>query len=223
MLDSIFDHVFEQLFAHYGEPPEPPGDSPWERIAAAALMQRAAPAAVATALSSLRETELLDPHSVLEIDPEELAELLEPAGATRQAAGRLRKLAGWLIEKHEGDAAHALDLDAETLRAELAEINGIGRATADALILHAARKPVFAVDRAAHRVFKRHGWFDFDADDDELKSSVEASLRHAPRRLTELHELIAQVGRDYCGSRPRCDDCPLAELLPEGGPREPEL
>ncbi|HEX5447392.1 MAG TPA: endonuclease III domain-containing protein [Pirellulales bacterium] len=221
MLDSAFDRVYEKLLAHYGPPQEPPGESPWERLVAVVLTQRATPAAVAAALDNLREADVHNPYSLLEVDSEELAELLQPAGAARQAAGRLQKLARWIIENHGGDVAEALSLDAETLRAELAAINGIGRATADALLLHAARKPAFVVDRAAHRVLKRHGWFDFDADDDELKMAIEAGLGHDPSRLKQLHLLIARAGRDYCGSRPRCDACPLAELLPDGGPREP--
>ena len=223
MPDSAFDRVHEKLLASYGTPPASPGDTPWERILAAVLLQRAAPAEVAAALSRLRDADLVAPQSLLDVDAEELAERLKPVGAARQAAGRLRKIARWLIDQHQGDAAQALDLDAETLRAELAAMNGIGRTTADAVVLQAACKTVFVVDRAAHRVFKRHGWFDFDADDSEIQAGVEAALDHDPHLLAQFHVLIQRVGRDHCGARPRCDECPLAELLPDSGPREAEL
>jgi endonuclease III len=40
--------------------------------------------------------------------------------------------------------------------------------------------------------------------------------------LPETDRLIRQVGRSHCGTRPKCDGCPLESLLPEGGAYEPE-
>lgn len=218
MTQMPFDHINDKLLVHYGPPPKLSGDSPWERLIVAVLAQRASPAAVSERLDKLREADLVSPLSVFDIDPEDLAELLGPA-----TAAKLRKLARWLIDQHQGDATRALTLDTETLRDELTAINGIGPATAAAIVLHAARASYFVVDRAAHRVFKRHGWFDFDADDAEIQASVEAGLAGGPQRLGRFHLLIQRVGHDFCGTRPRCAECPLGELLPEGGPREPEL
>ena len=39
----------------------------------------------------------------------------------------------------------------------------------------------------------------------------------------EYHALLVCLGKDYCRkSEPKCETCPLADMLPEGGPLEPE-
>jgi len=48
------------------------------------------------------------------------------------------------------------------------------------------------------------------------------SARHAPRTrlFNEYHALIVAAGKHCCLARePRCETCPLHELLPRGGPR----
>ena len=54
--------------------------------------------------------------------------------------------------------------------------------------------------------------------------SIEAGIAFLEGRVTELQRasmLIARAGRDFCGPAPRCEQCPLRELLPPGGPYEP--
>ena len=33
----------------------------------------------------------------------------------------------------------------------------------------------------------------------------------------ELHALLVNVGHHHCRKTPRCEECPLREMLPEGG------
>ena len=38
----------------------------------------------------------------------------------------------------------------------------------------------------------------------------------------EYHALLVRLGKDYCRkSGPRCAECPLAGMLPDGGPLTP--
>jgi endonuclease-3 related protein len=172
------------------------------------------------ALGRLREADLVDPRALVETPPEELADTIQPAGAGRQKAGRLRNASRYVIERHDGSLEAMFATDPETLWAELVAINGIGRETADTILLEVAGAPIFVVDLHAHRVLKRHGWIEFEADSEAVKQYCESGLERDTAVLREFHELVSRVGREHCQKTPLCDGCPLAELLPVGGPLE---
>lgn len=220
--------AFELLSRHYGESLPPVGDSLWQWLVAVLLEQQTTHERAERALNNLREAGIGDAKSLVELDADELAELIAPAGAAKTKASRLRNLARHLLAwaEREGTDDHFEDLeqfDTPSLRALLAAVNGISRTTADAMVLDAMGRPVFPAERAAHRVLKRHGWLDFDADDEALREEVESALDRDVDRLKRFHASIGHVGHDYCGQTPRCDGCPLQPLLPEGGPLEPDV
>ena len=64
----------------------------------------------------------------------------------------------------------------EDLRTELLSINGVGRETADSMILYAANKPIFVVDVYTRRTLERHGLITEKADYDEIRELFERSL-----------------------------------------------
>jgi endonuclease III related protein len=41
-----------------------------------------------------------------------------------------------------------------------------------------------------------------------------ASRSQQAQHYNELHALIVRAGNQYCGSTPKCEDCPLREFLP---------
>ncbi len=109
------------------------------------------------------------------------------------------------------------------MREELLGVSGIGPETADSILLYALGLPTFVVDTYTHRVAARHGWIGFDAGYYELKEYFESGLPVDAALYNELHALMVQVGKDHCRKRsPLCQGCPLADLLPPGGAREPE-
>ncbi|MHC5541179.1 endonuclease III domain-containing protein, partial [Singulisphaera rosea] len=136
----------------------------------------------------------------------------------------LRKLARWLVDDHRGSADRLLEesISVERLREELGSVNGIGRATADVLLLFGLRRPVYPVDRASYRIMVRHGWIDPTADYEEAQAVVERQRTDTPTTFAHLSSGMERIGRDFCRvSSPRCDECPLRPWLPEGGPVNP--
>ena len=99
---------------------------------------------------------------------------------------------------------------------------GIGPETADSILLYAAGVPTFVVDTYTHRVLARHGWIGYDADYDQIKDYFEGSLPDDAPMFNEYHALLVRVGHDYCRKTPKCDSCPLREMLPPGGLSEPD-
>jgi endonuclease-3 related protein len=221
-MPNVLQDVYQRLFAAYGPQHWWPGDSPFEVLIGAVLTQNTSWANVAKAIERLREADLLDPHALHAVPPKELEELIRPAGYFRVKAGRLRNLLELLLGRYDGSLEAMFAAGLETLRDELLSVNGIGPETADSILLYAAGLPTFVVDSYTYRVLARHGWIDFDADYHTIKAHFESSLDRDVALYNEFHALLVRLGKLHCRKKARCDGCPLAELLPDGGPREPE-
>ena len=153
---------------------------------------------------------------------EELEEKIRPAGYFRIKARRLRNLLAFLVERYGGSLDAMFQTGLAELREQLLGIHGIGPETADSILLYAGGLPSFVVDAYTHRVIARHGWIGFDADYYQIKDHFESGLPQDARLFNEYHALLVHVGKEHCRKTPRCEGCPLAELLPPGGPLEPE-
>ena len=102
------------------------------------------------------------------------------------------------------------------------EVHGVGPETADAILLYAGGLPTFVVDTYTHRILARHGWIGYDADYHEIKDSFESALPADVQLYNEYHARLVRVGKDYCKrTAPKCDACPLRDLLPKSGIVEP--
>ncbi|HPP52646.1 MAG TPA: endonuclease III domain-containing protein, partial [Thermoguttaceae bacterium] len=88
--------------------------------------------------------------------------------------------------------------------------------------LYAGNLPTFVVDAYTHRVLARHGWIGFDADYYQIKEYFEDQLEPDVQLFNEYHALLVRVGHLHCRRQPKCNGCPLEEMLPEGGPLTPE-
>lgn len=213
--------LYERLLSHYGPQGWWPGESPFEVLVGAVLTQNTSWKNVARAIENLREADLLDPVKLYEVDPEELAELIRPAGYFRLKTARLRNLLRFVVEQYDGslDAMFATDL--ETLRHELLAINGIGPETADSILLYAGQLPTFVIDTYTHRVLARHGWIEFGLDYHTLQEHLHSSLPVEVPLYNEFHALLVRVGNEHCRKQPKCEGCPLEPLLPASGPLDP--
>lgn len=227
--DESFPLIHDALVERYGLPePTTAGLDPFEAMVATLLDRALAPNKRDAALAALRDEGLLDPQALAEADPVEAEDALKAAGVSVARAGLapLRRLSRWLVELHHGSAEDLADregpVSSERLREELLAVNGIGPATADALLLFALRRPVYPVDRATYRILARHGWIDPDAGYDEARAVVERLAPDDPETLARVSLWFDRVGRDACRAGvARCERCPLRPFLPEGGPIDP--
>ena len=220
-MTATLDEVYQRLHAAYGPQHWWPGESPFEVMVGAVLVQNTAWKNVERAIENLRDACLLSPQALYEVSIDELQELIRPAGYFRMKARRLRNLLDYLFDQHDGSLQAMFDNDAQSLRQGLLQINGIGPETADSILLYAADKPVFVVDAYTNRVLKRHGWIDYDADYHEIQEHFQANLETDIALYNEFHALLVRVGHLHCRKTPKCDECPLVDLLPDGGVQQP--
>ncbi len=222
-MSGIMLQVYDRLFKAFGPQNWWPGDSGFEMIVGAMLTQNTSWKNVEKAIRNLRQADLMEPQALYNVPVEELEELLRPAGYYSVKARRLRSLLEFIIDRYNGSIKAMFRTDPATLREELLAVKGIGPETADSILLYAGNMPVFVVDAYTHRIFARHGWIGFDADYHQIQDYIQSSLPEDARLYNEYHALLVYAGKHYCLKKnPKCRECPLRELLPEGGPLEPE-
>lgn len=220
-MSRTLHQAYEVLHESLGPQEWWPGESPFEVMVGAILVQNTSWRNVARAIALLKEEALLDPSRLFALPPQDLEELLRPVGYFRIKAQRLRNLLHLIVEDFGGSVERLLELDVQTLRETLLSVSGIGPETADSIVLYAAHKPSFVVDTYTHRIFARHGWIDYAAGYYDIKDYCEGALPQDVQLYNELHALLVHVGHHWCKRAPRCDACPLEPLLPEGGIVEP--
>lgn len=201
---------YDALLAAYGPQHWWPGETPLEVIVGAVLTQNTAWTNVERAIANLKAADALDWHRLHRMSHAQLAELIRPAGYFNIKAKRLKNLVKWIVDRFDGDLDAMFALPTSTLREELLSINGIGRETADSILLYAGRHTTFVVDAYTARILKRHGLIDDEADYEIIKDVFESHLPADEPLFNEYHALLVQVGKRCCRPRdPRCDECPL--------------
>ncbi len=226
-LSDIRGEVVEALLD--ARPPSPPGGDPagagrFGRIARVLVGLVADPRVADRALEALEAAGLLDPRALGSAGAAEVDDVLKGAGVRFPGAklGPLRKVAAWVAAGGLGPDPEDQDgpgRSTESIRDDLRAINGVGPASADAVLLFALGRVAYPVDRPTYRILARHGWLDPSADYDEARSVLESLGPDDPARLARVAPALAAVAQAYCkAGNPRCDRCPLRPWLPEGGP-----
>lgn len=209
-VEGLLKEGFDKLFSFYGPRHWWPGDTPFEVMVGAILTQNTNWKNVEKAIKNLKSERVLDPHKLLRLHPMRLAALIRPAGYYRLKAGRLRNFLKYLVERYGGcDGKMALRPTGE-LREELLEVKGVGRETADSILLYALDKKIFVIDAYTKRILARHGLCADEATYEDLQGLFMDSLPDDVELFNEYHALIVEAGKDFCrNKKPRCDGCPL--------------
>jgi endonuclease-3 related protein len=190
-----------------------PDAEPFEVIVGAILVQNTAWANVERALALLREAGVLnDPAAMAALSEEELETLVRPSGQYRQKAKKLRAFLALIEER--GGLGELLSLPAGELRTVLLATWGIGKETADCILLYAGRYPGFIVDAYLIRLFSRLGIGPVASTSyDEWMAWTLANLHTADRdQLARFRAEIVLHCKFLCRKNaPRCGECVLVE------------
>ena len=218
-MSVVLQEVYQRLLEAFGPQKWWPGDSHFEMMVGAILVQNTNWQNVQRAIGNLREADLLDPLALYEVPEEELQELIRPAGYYRIKAKRLRSLLHFLVERYDGSIETIFRTPLSELRKQLLGIHGVGPETADSILLYAGGLPTFVVDAYTYRVFSRHGWIDLDSDYHQIQEFFHDHLPADAPTFNEFHALLVNLGKRYCRkAKPLCEACPLKTMLPPGGP-----
>ncbi|MBN2063684.1 MAG: hypothetical protein JW745_02695 [Sedimentisphaerales bacterium] len=212
MKENNLNIIYKTLYNKYGPQNWWPGDSVTEIIIGAVLVQNTNWGNVEMALDNLKFAQALDFQIINGMPSDQLAEMIRPAGYYNIKAKRLKNLTRWIMEQTEGDLEILRNYSLNSLREKLLEINGIGRETADCILLYAFGMPSFVVDTYTARVLSRHKLIEPEADYEQIREYCISHLESDIQLYNEFHALLVQVGKDHCKPKAKCKGCPLEEL-----------
>ena len=209
--------VYRRLLARYGPQDWWPVDSAFEVILGAILTQSAAWTGVERALANLKAAGVFSPAALRAVPIDELAALIRPSVYFNAKARKLKAFVEHLGERYDDDLDAMFGQDAETLRAELLSIHGIGEETADDIILYAAGKPVFVIDAYTQRIMGRMGTAPPVERYGAYQSMFMDNLPRDGGLFNEYHALLDRHGVEACRKRsPLCESCCLLAVCATG-------
>jgi endonuclease-3 len=137
----------------------------------------------------------------------ELYDLLDGSQYREAKAPRLIAMARIVVEKYGGRTPDTVET--------LLELPGVGRKTANCVLVYAFDIPALCVDIHMHRITNRLGWVHTKTPDATEKALEEV----IPRDLwTGVNRLFLQHGRAICTPGvPRCLVCPIRSFCAYGG------
>ena len=191
-------------------------DPRFEVIVGAILTQNAAWTNVEKALKNLKSKKLLDIEKISKLDIKLLQKIVRPTGFFNQKAKRVKYISEYLESNYSANLDTFFNRDFNIIREELLHINGIGPETADSILLYAGDKPIFVVDAYTKRICKRlpidvNPTYDFIQNYFQNDISKKFNKNEISKIYNKLHALIVNHGKNYCKSKPKCDNCPIKE------------
>ncbi len=141
------------------------------------------------------------------VSQEELERDIQSTGFYRNKARSIRAMAASLIEKHGGKVPETM--------AELTELAGVGRKTANVVLGNAFGKNIgIVVDTHVSRLSQRLG---LTKHTDPVKIEQDLMQVIPQEDWTLFSHLLICHGRAICQARrPKCPQCPLLDLCPAG-------
>ena len=200
--------LYETLLSHYGEPRWWPAKTPYEVIVGAVLTQNCAWSNVEKAIANFGDE--LMPETVINMDTDMLIDIIRPAGFFNQKADYLKNVTAWFV-RYSYDVTAVQHEPLDKLRSELLSTRGIGRETADSILLYAFNLPTFVVDAYTNRLCERYP-IDAGKNYDAVKAFFEANLPKSADVYNRFHALIVINAKEHCKKKPMCGGCPLTCL-----------
>ena len=141
-------------------------------------------------------------YEVADAPLEDIEELVRCSGFYRVKAGRIKEVSRILIDQYGGEVPDNLK--------ELVELPGVGRKTANCVLVYAFESPAIPVDTHVHRISNRIGLVNTKTPE---QTEVELA-KIAPKDLwIKLNDLMVQFGQSICKPMsPQCGICPISDI-----------
>lgn len=203
MLKNVFEKIYEELKRKYGKP-----NGQWklwcqrpksqrereEVILGAVLTQRTNWQNVEQAINNLKKAKINSLKNIYRTGKKSLAPLIKPSGFYKTKSHYLISLVKFIF-KNYGGLAKMKRRDVKELREKLLSLKGIGRETADSILLYALDKPIFVIDEYTRRLVKKRK-LSQNLSYDFLQKLFEKNLKKDFKLYQDLHALIVIDGKN---------------------------
>lgn len=153
----------------------------------------------------------IKPETFVSVSLDEIIEAIKSSGMYYRKSRAIKLVSQIIVYKFNGDFNSIFKLSLREARKALLSLPGVGRKTADILLLMAGKMPTFPVDRHVERVSKLIGFVSMDADYEAIRSALMAFFK--PEEYLEAHLLLIALGRKFCkAKKPLCSECPVKNL-----------
>ena len=182
------------------------GGTPFEVLASTLLSLRTKDEVTAEASARLFE-QARTPRQILEMDDSKLQKLIYPVGFYITKAQRLKQISQIILDRYDGKVPDTLEA--------LLELPGVGRKTANLVLIEGFGKEGVCVDTHVHRISNRIGYVKtVRPDDTEMVLREKLPRKHWVR----YNELLVAFGQVLCRPiSPFCSRCPVAEMCRKVG------
>jgi len=157
----------------------------------AILTQNTAWTQVEKALTNLFAAKINTPEKILKTDSETIATLISPAGYRNQKTKYLKNIAEWFKKIY---TPYPIPYTQE-LREELLQVKGVGRETADSILLYAFHLPTFVIDTYTKRTLAALKIFDEKTPYETLRLWFMENLELSVPLFQEYHALFVEHGK----------------------------
>jgi endonuclease-3 related protein len=175
------------------------------------------------ALVELNSKGLLSIDGILSTSLEDLGPIIRSSGYYNQKAKKLYALMSF-FKKHS--IAECVSAPLDQIHSQILEINGVGKETADSILLYAFSRLIFVIDTYTYRLLVHLGYISptarKDNSYDQIQNQFQQSIPPSISIYNEYHALIVQHTVRICTKIPKCENCflkdrcskiPLAESL----------
>jgi len=140
------------------------------------------------------------PKKIAGAKARELQQLIKPSGFYRVKAKVIQRISKQLLEEFGGRVPKTLE--------ELLSLHGVGRKTANCVLVYAFNQPAIPVDTHVHRISNRLGW----VRTNKPEKTEQALMKLVPRKdWLELNDLFVKFGQRVCLPRsPKCGQCSVS-------------
>lgn len=143
-----------------------------------------------------------DIHEVADAPIEDIEKLVKSAGFFRVKANRIKEVSHIILDYYGGIVPNNMK--------ELLELPGVGRKTANCVLVFAFQEPAIPVDTHVHRIPNRWGIVNTKTPE----KTEEELMKIVPKNLwIDMNDLIVQFGQTICRPlNPLCEECPITNL-----------
>jgi endonuclease-3 len=146
------------------------------------------------------------PEKLANADLKEIERIIHPCGFYKNKAKNAIAASKVVLEKYNGEVPCSIE--------ELVTIPGVGRKSANVIMLEAFNKPCgIAVDTHAKRISNKMG---FSTETEPSKIEQDLIKAFPYECFYDVNHLFVWHGRNYCDARrPDCENCPVNKYCDE--------
>ncbi len=154
-----------------------------------------------------------DVKALAKANPKQVAETIYPAGFYNVKGKVMVEAARKIVHRFEGCVPDRI--------VDLISLPGVGRKTANCVLVYGYNLPAIIVDTHVHRISQRLGWLKSKSPEETEKKLIKI----VPKKYWKIiNTVMVKHGKTIClPVGPKCWDCPVLDYCPYGLERAKKL